>query len=287
GCSVLTFMVLSLNLLGERPVSTGRLTPAARRALLIRTISPREPLLLIELLQRCNQLVEPARDDAVQALEREIDAMVSHGVLREIVGADALAAVAGADEGAPLFGPLPVNRLLLPLVQPAAQDAHGPLEIFVLAALILAFDFQLFRRAALVPDPHRAFSLVDMLAACPAGAHALPFDILIFHINLHLIRLGQDGDSRGRRMDTALLLGLGHTLDAMAAAFVSQVLINPVAGNAKDNFLEATLLAGVERNALDTPAVIAGIVRVHVVEVAGEEGCLIATSTGTDFHDQA
>ena len=82
-------------------------------------------------------------------------------------------------------------------------------------------------------------------------------------------------------------LGLGHALHAMAAALVAQVLVDVVAGDAEDDFLEAALLAGAEGDVLDLPAVVAGVVRVHVVEVAGEQGRLVAAGAGADFHDDA
>src|SRR5262245_21901173 len=124
-----------------------------------------QALLLVEVHQGPGQLVEVAGDDGVELVEVEVDAVVGDAVLREVVGADALAAVAGADLAAALLGALAVQRLLLPLVQPATQDAQGPVVVLVLAALVLALDLQLLRRAALVPDADGALGLVDVLAA--------------------------------------------------------------------------------------------------------------------------
>ena len=66
-------------------------------------------------LQRLEQGVEVSLDDAVQAVQRQVDAVVGHPVLREIVGPDALAAVAGADQVAPglaQFGGLGLTPLV-------------------------------------------------------------------------------------------------------------------------------------------------------------------------------
>ena len=49
--------------------------------------------------QRVDELVQLAHHDPVDLVQRQIDAVVGHAALREIVGADALAAVAGADLG--------------------------------------------------------------------------------------------------------------------------------------------------------------------------------------------
>src|SRR5581483_10600308 len=110
--------------------------------------------------------------------------MVGDAVLREIVGADAFTAVAGADQRPPLLGSFAVQFLLLQFVDAAAQDTHGAFVVFVLAAFILALHFQLIRRTALVPDAHGALGFVDVLAAGAAGAHAFPFDVLLADIDL-------------------------------------------------------------------------------------------------------
>src|SRR5262249_17063516 len=125
-----------------------------------RSLREFQPLFPIKFPERLDDFAEITRDDGVQLVQRQIDAMISHPVLREGVGADALGAVAGADERASLLGPLAVERFLLALVDAAPQDAHGPLEILVLAALVLALDFHLLRRAALVPDAHGRLGLV-------------------------------------------------------------------------------------------------------------------------------
>src|SRR5262249_40031460 len=72
-----------------------------------------QPLLLVEVDEGLDQPVEPAGDDGVELVQGEVDAVVGDAVLREVVGADALAAVARADQGAALLGPLAVQGLLL------------------------------------------------------------------------------------------------------------------------------------------------------------------------------
>src|SRR5688572_2006292 len=49
--------------------------------------------------ERRDQLVNLTIHDLVDLVEGEVDAMVGHPPLREIVGADALGAVAAADQG--------------------------------------------------------------------------------------------------------------------------------------------------------------------------------------------
>src|SRR5262245_12266289 len=65
-----------------------------------------------------------ALDDLRQLVKREVDAVVAHAPLREIVGADALGAIAGADLAAPLGGAGGVLLLALVVVEPRAQHRH-------------------------------------------------------------------------------------------------------------------------------------------------------------------
>src|SRR5262249_5220719 len=109
-----------------------------------------QPLLLVEILEGLDDVLHVARHDRVELVKRQIDAMIGRAILRVIIGADALAAVARADEGAAFFGALIMERLLLALVKPAAQDTHGAIVVLVLAPFVLTFDFHLLGRAALV-----------------------------------------------------------------------------------------------------------------------------------------
>src|SRR5205823_13822105 len=112
------------------------------------------------------QLAHVAGDDIIELVEREIDAVIGEAILGKVVGADAIAAVAAADKRAPLLGPLPMDFLLLHFVKPAAEDAHGPLAVLVLAALILAFHLETGRDVA---DTNGTFRLIDVLAAGAPG----------------------------------------------------------------------------------------------------------------------
>src|SRR5260370_725340 len=101
-----------------------------------------QSLLLIEIPQGLDQLAEIAGDDGIELVEVQVNAVIRDAVLREIVRANALAAIAGANQRASLFGPFLVQFLLLHLVESAAQDTHGAFVVLVLAALVLALYFQ-------------------------------------------------------------------------------------------------------------------------------------------------
>src|SRR5262249_46168157 len=84
-----------------------------------------------------------------------------------------------------------------------------------------------------------------------------------------------------------LLLGLGHALHAVGAALVAEVRVDVVTADAEDHYLEAALLAGAEGDVLHLPALVTDVVGVHIVQVAGEEGGLVAAGAGPNLHDKA
>ena len=72
--------------------------------------------------ERTDQAVEISRHDVVELVEREVDAVIGHAPLREIVGADAFGAVTAADQRTARFGFL--GLLLLALrVEQARREA--------------------------------------------------------------------------------------------------------------------------------------------------------------------
>src|ERR1035441_9237429 len=74
----------------------------------------------------------------IQLMQRQADAVIRHAILREVVGADLFAAIAGSDHATPLGAQRRLLFLKLQLVQPRAQHALGfgavlDLRFFVLA----------------------------------------------------------------------------------------------------------------------------------------------------------
>src|SRR5689334_13406681 len=100
--------------------------------------------------------------------------MIGHAILGKVPGANTFAAIAGADQGAPLLCSLFVQLLVLALEKSATQNTQRSLIVFVLAAFVLTLHFEFFGRPFLVPDANRALGLVDMLSTRAASAHALP-----------------------------------------------------------------------------------------------------------------
>ena len=129
---------------------------------------------------------------------------------------------------------------------------------------------------------------VDVLPAGAAGAEHVLAIIVGLDVDFDVFRLGQHGHRGGRGVDAALGFGLGHALHAMAAAFVLQLAVDAFAFDAQDQFLEAAQLGGVHVEDFDLPAAwSSAVVLVHVVQVAGEQGRLVAAGAGADFHHAA
>ena len=85
-----------------------------------------------------------------------------------------------------------------------------------------------------------AFGLVDVLTTGTLGAHGFNHEILVIDGQIQRLGNGQNGNSRRRRMDTALRFRIGHALDAMHAAFKLQFSENANAADLRNDFLIAT-----------------------------------------------
>ena len=84
----------------------------------------------------------------------------------------------------------------------------------------------------------------------------------------------------------ALGFGFGHALDAVAAALELEMAEGPLAGDAERDFTEAAQLGGLQVEELELPAHPLGEPAVHLVEVAREQGRLVAAGPGSDLEDQ-
>ncbi len=234
--------------------------------------------------QRADQFVEVAVHDHVDLVQRQIDPVVGHAALRKVVGADAVAAVARADQVAPRGGFLRLRRAQLHVLQTRRQHLHRLVLVAVLAAVVLAFDDDAGRQ---VGQPHRRIGLVDVLAAGARGAEGVDAQIAGIDFDLaELVGLGHYRDRAGRGMDAPLRLGGRHALHAMAARFELQLRERGIAGDAHDHFLVAAQIRRRLAHDLDLPALPLGIARVHAQQIAGEQRAFLAAGAGADFQDQ-
>src|SRR5438105_3490958 len=117
--------------------------PFDRRSwFLTAVVSGTHPLLLLRLSHGGDQIIELPIQHLIHAVRREMDAMVGHTILRKVVRADLLRAVAGPHLRAPLAR---TRRLLLrhhAIEQARAQDLHRLDLVLQLRLLILALHFE-------------------------------------------------------------------------------------------------------------------------------------------------
>ena len=116
--------------------------------------------------ERIGQLFQITVHDEIQLVQRQVDAVVRHAALREIVGADALAAVARADQTLAGGGFLGLGLAQLHVLDAGGQHLHGLGLVLVLRAVVLALDHDAGRQ---VGDADGGIGLVDVLAAGAAG----------------------------------------------------------------------------------------------------------------------
>ena len=232
--------------------------------------------------ERGDQLVEIALDEPVELRQREPDAVVGHAVLREVVGADLLRALARRHHAAAGRGLGRVLSFALEIHQAASEDLERLRLVLQLRALVLALDEE---AAGLVDDLDGAVGGVDALAARPAARGDADLEVLVVDLDVDLVGLGEDGHRRRRRVDAALRLRGGHALHAVDAPFEAKLRVDVAAGDERDALLEAAGGALALREDLDLPALSLGVARVHAKEVGREERGLFAALRAPELED--
>ena len=209
--------------------------------------------------------------------------MIRDAALGEIIGADALGAVAGAHQVAPrlglfglLFGTLHVQQL-------GGQQGHGAGPVLVLGALVLAFHDD---AGGQVGQADGRVGLVDVLAAGPGGAEGVHAQVGgVDLLGLDFGGLGHDRHGRRRGVDAALGFGLGHALHAMGPGLELQPRVGALADDAGDDFLVAAVFALALGNDLELPAVSLGVAGIHAEQVAGEDRRLVPAGARADLEE--
>src|SRR5689334_15491520 len=88
--------------------------------------------------ERLDDLAERfALHDLRQLVERQVDAVIGHATLREIIGANALGAIARADLLLALRRARGIEPLLFSIIDARAQDVHGAGAVLMLRAGVL------------------------------------------------------------------------------------------------------------------------------------------------------
>ena len=212
------------------------------------------------------------------------DAMVGDAALREIVGADALAAIAAADLQAARrrrlrFG---LRALLL--------RASVAFSRFIALSRLACWERSVWFSTTM-PLGRWVMRIADsVLLTCwpPAPEERKVSTLQVGRIDLDFLDrlvVGQDRDRRGRGVDAALRLGLRHALHAVRAGFELESRIGAAALDARDDFLVAAVFAGAGGQDFQLPALALGVARVHAEQVAGEDRRLVAAGAGAHFQE--
>ena len=132
--------------------------------------------------------------------------------------------------------------LLFDFEEPRGQDLERPLLVLMLGPLVLAFDH---RARGQVGDADGGVGLVDVLTAGAARAERVDLEFALVDLELHFVRLRQDRDGGGGRLDAPLALGLGHPLDTVDAGLELEARVGAVPRDLEGHFLVPAEFRGV------------------------------------------
>src|SRR5256714_2837271 len=242
----------------------------------------REAIGLVLFGQCFDEVIDVAVHAAVQVREVVAKTSIGEAVLREVVRAHLLGALAAAD--------LRVARkrfARLPLLRGACEEARAnhsrPLRLVLrLAALARAVHALAGRR---VRDPHGGVGRVHARPAFPAGAIDVDLEVVFVDHEVCLFGLRQHRHRRGRRVDAPLCLGRRHALDPMDAGLKLQLRVRTSANDLEDDLFEAALIRPTGGQLLGLPTMTLRVTEVHLVEIASEERGLFPALPGPYFHD--
>jgi hypothetical protein len=201
----------------------------------------------------------------------------------EVVGADALGAVAGADHGFALRRDFCVLLGVGLIEEAGAEDLQRARFVLMLRFLIAADDHH---PAGDVGDADRRVCRVDALAAGTRGAHHIDAEIFfLVDVDLDLVgfRHHHDGDRRG--VNPAGGFGRGHPLHAMHSAFVLEAGIGALAVDAGDDFFDAAEAGIRQAERFNLPSMAFGVAAVEPEQFGREERGLGAAGPGANFQD--
>src|SRR5260370_5997352 len=210
--------------------------------------------------QRIEDGIHFAFHHEIELMQRQADAVIAHAILREVVGADFLAAVAGAHHALALGAEGRLLLLQFEFVEPRAQYALRLGAIFDLRFFVLAGDHQ---AGGQVGDAHSRTRGVDGLTAGAGGTEGIDADVFGLDLDLDFVSFGQDRHRDGGRVHAALLRRHGHALHAVHAAFVLQLGVDLRAADQSDHFLEAADAALAAGSDFHLPALRLRVSRAH------------------------
>lgn len=129
--------------------------------------------------------------------------------------------------------------------------------------------------------------LVDMLPASATCTKYVDANVTICNLDrLHGVSVvGQHGDSGCAGVQAPLCLRLRDALNAMDACFVLDEVGNIWAGDAENEFFDATARGIGTGERTEFPFATSGEAGIHEMEIMNEEGSFFASGTCAKFED--
>ena len=123
---------------------------------------------------------------------------------------------------------------------------------------------------------------------CPPGpgrAVDVDLQIRLFDLEVDVVGLRHHGHGRGRRVDAALRLRLGHALDAMRPALELEDRVRTVALDREHAFLQAAAVVRVRLDLLELEAASLRVALQHPLQVGRPQRSLVAADALPDLDD--
>ncbi|OPZ22789.1 MAG: hypothetical protein BWZ10_00247 [candidate division BRC1 bacterium ADurb.BinA364] len=208
--------------------------------------------------------------------------MIGHASLREIVGADALRAVARADLLGAGAGALFVQPLLLEVVQARAQDLEGLGAVLDLRFFVLAGHDQARRQ---MRQAHGGVGGVDALASRAGRMKGVHFQVFGLDLDFHFLGLGQNGDGDGGGVYPSGGFGDGHALHAVDSAFEFHLAVDRFSFDRKHGFLESAQFGRRGGDQVHFPVFGFAEPLIHPCQIGGEQRRFVAARAGANFQN--
>ncbi|MNX99056.1 hypothetical protein D3C86_1314880 [compost metagenome] len=209
--------------------------------------------------------------------------MIGDAALREIVGADALGAVAGTDLALAVRRTFALHFLAFDIVKPRAQNLHG-LGAVLMLGFLRTGDDQTRRKMG---DTNGGVGGVDVLAARTGSTHRIDANVFRANFDVDVFRFRQHGNRGGRGVDAAARFRFRHALHPVYAGFELQLGKYPSPADRGDDFFVTARFTLAGGKHFDFPPLGRCEALIHAEEITGEKCGLGPSRTGADFKDRA
>ena len=134
-------------------------------------------------------------------------------------------------------------------------------------------------------EAHGGVRRIDALAAGPGGAVDVDLHVLVFHLDVHVLGLGQDRDGDRRGVNATARLRGGDALDAVHPALELEPTPRAAALDEQDDLLEPADAGGVGIHHLHLPPLPLRVLAVHPQEIRGEQRRLVSPRPRADLQE--